>query len=332
MSYSFFSRRKKKQKAIEVFAEPEPENEDDTDSIFKEENQMIEIGVVETVQDSESAIDNNRDDPLSREHEEQRCMRIDDIQIGQTIREVSEKFVNECAESIEQIGLLNPITVNEAGVLVTGRHRLEAYRKLNRETIPVTIISLTDQMLELAQIDENLIRNNPTQLEQSNLLKRRKEIYEGLYPATISVRQRGGPGRGNTSDKTSADKRASFVKDTAEKMQVSPRTVHENISIANNLTPETQEIVRGTQLENKKTDLLGLSQIKDPQEQVDVAKAVVEGKVKSVKSLKQSEKPQPEFEMEQVKMAINKLMYCDIDAILAYIPARNLRRMISELT
>jgi hypothetical protein len=67
------------------------------------------------------------------------------------------------AESMKEMGLINPITIrpNETGAytLITGRHRLEAARKLKWESIPAVIIEgLSADEAELREIDENLIR------------------------------------------------------------------------------------------------------------------------------------------------------------------------------
>jgi ParB family transcriptional regulator, chromosome partitioning protein len=44
------------------------------------------------------------------------------------------------AESIEDIGLLNPITVDENGRLLAGARRLAACKRLKWKTIPVNVV------------------------------------------------------------------------------------------------------------------------------------------------------------------------------------------------
>jgi len=80
----------------------------------------------------------------------------------------------------------------------------------------------------------------PKQVERfetlADNLARRKEIYEALHPETKK-------GAVNQYTKVlsaeSADSTPSFVQDTASKTGVSTRVIHEEIQLANNLTPET---------------------------------------------------------------------------------------------
>ena len=73
-------------------------------------------------------------------------LSIDEIEITDHHREVNAAAVKRLADSIEMIGLRHPITVKQRGdryVLVAGRHRIEAYKKLNIEFIPATIVKMT---------------------------------------------------------------------------------------------------------------------------------------------------------------------------------------------
>src|SRR5690349_7292916 len=93
---------------------------------------------------------------------------IDDITIGDR-RAVNAAAVKRLADSIDQIGLRHPITVREKGekyLLVAGRHRLEAFRKLGREFVPASIVKRTNDEARLWEISENLHRADLTKLER----------------------------------------------------------------------------------------------------------------------------------------------------------------------
>ena len=62
-------------------------------------------------------------------------------------------------------------------VLVAGARRLAACKSLGWSEIPATVVELNDIDLELAEIDENLIREDLTALERGEQLLRRKWIF-----------------------------------------------------------------------------------------------------------------------------------------------------------
>jgi len=74
--------------------------------------------------------------------------RIADIIVGERKRKASD--ITSLAESINQIGLINPITIKPDGSLVAGLNRLEACKSIGWEEIEVTIADLSDLDAELA--------------------------------------------------------------------------------------------------------------------------------------------------------------------------------------
>ena len=110
-------------------------------------------------------------------------IKIDEVKVGTRKRKLDEERVRELAESIRELGLLQPIGIQGDGTLVFGWHRLEACKLLGWDEIEATVVSAEDALrAELAEIDENLIRNELTALERAEHLARRKELYEQLYP------------------------------------------------------------------------------------------------------------------------------------------------------
>ena len=128
------------------------------------------------------------------------------------------------ARSISEIGLLNPITIDQEYILVAGLHRLEAVKKLGWTEIECNICTFDTLQTELAEIDENVVRTELSVLEYGELLERRKEIYESLHPETKAGQaQAAGMNRAisnNVTDKMSATLK-SFAQDTADKLGVS---------------------------------------------------------------------------------------------------------------
>lgn len=209
-------------------------------------------------------------------------VKINEIIIGENRRSVNPERVKELAASIQEIGLLNPITITEDKHLVAGLHRIEAYKLLGKTEIEATVVSLDELDAELAQIDENLMRNELTVLERAEQLKRRKEIYEAKYPESKAEIKRL-KGLNVSSDIVSSLKNApnSFTEDTASKIGVSPRTVQREVQIAEDLADEVKEAIRNTDLADNKTELLRLARL-DEEEQKEVVQKIIRGEAEKV--------------------------------------------------
>ena len=208
-------------------------------------------------------------------------ININEIKVNPGRREAAPEDVQRLSESVAEVGMMNPITITVDRTLIAGLHRLEAAKRLGWTEIECTVSDMDTLHTELAEIDENVIRTGLSDLELSELLARRKKIYETLHPATIA---RNLPGHASNY-KSSADKLTGqekpFSQDTAEKRGVSPRTVERHVQIAENLTPETKEVLRSTDKKVTKQNLTKLSRL-GPEQQTEAAKQLTEGAIKSV--------------------------------------------------
>lgn len=202
---------------------------------------------------------------------------ISEITVNPGRREAAPGDVKELADSILEVGLINPIMVDQAHTLIAGLHRLEAMKLLGRTEIECTISTLDGLQVALAEIDENFVRKDLSDDEFRELLLRRKEIYESLHPET----KNGGDRKSAKirSAKCTSDSAKSFVDDTAEKLGVDPSTVRREIQTAKNLTPEAKEIIKGAKV--TKSDALKLSRLA-PEQQTEAASRLVSGNIHSV--------------------------------------------------
>jgi ParB family chromosome partitioning protein len=171
---------------------------------------------------------------------------ISTIKINPGRRETDPTHIDELSQSIADVGLLNPITVDSSHTLIAGLHRLEAAKLLDWTEIECTVCSIDSIRAELAEIDENVIRRNLTNAELSSLLARRKKLYETLHPETIA---RNRPGHVNnyqsSSDNVTLEPKVkSFVEDTAEKLGVSTRTIERRLWLAEHLAPGAAKILK----------------------------------------------------------------------------------------
>ena len=207
---------------------------------------------------------------------------ISEITVNPGRREAAPGDVKELADSILEVGLINPIMVDQTHTLIAGLHRLEAMKLLGRTEIECTVSDLDGLQVALAEIDENFVRKDLSDDEFRELLLRRKEIYEGLHPETKATYD-GGAFRGNQHDDEVSRKMRpttkSFAQDTADKLGVSKSTVEREIQTAKNLTPEAKEIIKGAKV--TKSDALKLSRL-SPAQQTEAASRLVSGDIHSV--------------------------------------------------
>lgn len=204
---------------------------------------------------------------------------ISEVVVGKRMRAVGN--VAELAASIKEVGLLNPITITKDKRLVAGAHRLKACKELGWKTISAITVTLDDLDREMAEIDENLIRNELTQLEQCLQIARRKEIYEIKHPETKKGTAGGkASGRSRRGEKRTKET-VSFVRDTAKKTGKTKRTVSTKASVGEKLGKKAAKIA-GTVIEDSQKDLLMLANIKDEEKQDAIIEKIASGEAKNV--------------------------------------------------
>lgn len=209
---------------------------------------------------------------------------ISEIKINAGRREADPEGVQELVDSISKVGLLNPITIDREHTLIAGLHRLEAAKLLGWTEIECNVSSLEGLLAELAEVDENVVRKGLSAVEYSDLLLRRKEIYEALHPETkAGTSQAAGMNRakGNNVGCKMHPTSKSFVQDTAEKLGVNPSTIKRQIQTAKNLTTEAKDIIRDTGTKITKKDALKLSRL-EPEQQKDAVSQLAAGEIKSM--------------------------------------------------
>jgi ParB/RepB/Spo0J family partition protein len=120
------------------------------------------------------------------------------VPIGQVVvdgerRPINEAKVAELMESIRSVGVLNPIVVVQGKNgfrVVAGLHRLEAMKRLGFANVQCTVLEFDEALrIELAEIDENIIRNNPSAAEHALLTVRRGEIIQELAKQSGTLSQ-----------------------------------------------------------------------------------------------------------------------------------------------
>jgi ParB family transcriptional regulator, chromosome partitioning protein len=223
------------------------------------------------------------------------------------LRSTDAAQVKALAESIKEVGLLNPITVYRREIirdgqpvegygLVAGAHRLEACKILGWQEVPAVAVDLSDDARVIAECDENLCGSRLTAAEQAMFTAKRKEAYLRLHPETAAGVSGGKvkPGNKITNDKLSSV--PSFADDQAAKTGVDKRTVQRNAGRGEMITAAALALIKGTALDTG----VYLDKLKKvaPEKQVETVErdlATPPGKSETVSHI---EPPAPEPEPE----------------------------------
>ena len=108
-------------------------------------------------------------------------MKLSDIKTNSDYLRL-DSDVDMLAKSIEQVGLIHPLSVNEQNELLSGGRRFSAIQKLGWDEVEVTIVKKSELEQELISIDENLVRKSLNKLQFEKCLNRGRKIYEELNP------------------------------------------------------------------------------------------------------------------------------------------------------
>ena len=193
---------------------------------------------------------------------------IDDIDIPENRREVNSASVKRLADSIDKIGLRHPITVREKGdryILVAGRHRIEAYKKMGIEHIPATIVKMTNDDARLWEIAENLHRAELTKLERDDNIAEWIKITERLQSSQDAKNEsRRDDGRGHRPE--------GGINAAAKALGIDKDDAYRAVKISDGLTDESKDAIRGTKIENNRKAMLEIASV-EPEMQRDAIKA-----------------------------------------------------------
>ena len=187
-------------------------------------------------------------------------IELDLIDMGERLRPVDEDWAAILSASIAERGLDTPIQVTDADEngrhrLVAGAHRLTAFWRLKRAAIPAVIVHGDELELRLAEIDENLMRRELSELDRATFLLERKRVYEALHPET-----RHGGKRVSKKSKLSSVSTwsARFTAVMAEKLARNERGIQRLVRRAERLAPDVRALLQGTRVADigRELDLL----------------------------------------------------------------------------
>lgn len=174
--------------------------------------------------------------------------------------DINIERLNELAESIMQVGLLEPLIVRPLGSdyeVVVGERRYRASQQAGLESVPAVVRSFTDEEVIELNLIENVQREDLTAVEKGNSCKMLLEKYPKKYPSQEILGKKIG---------VSADTVNNWLKLTA-----APSEIQRMIS-----PPEKAGVPRELGKLDYSTALSITRQIEEPTRQVAVAKEIAD--------------------------------------------------------
>ena len=117
--------------------------------------------------------------------------------------EFTKAGLDELADSMKQVGLIEPIVVrpkNGRYEVVVGERRYRAAQQANLGEIPVIIRDYTDNEVIEMNFIENVHREDLTPVEKAKLCKQLLELYPDKYPSIAELSKNLGINRTNIFD------------------------------------------------------------------------------------------------------------------------------------
>lgn len=194
--------------------------------------------------------------------------------------------VEKLMKSIETVGLINPLVVNNNNELIAGGRRYSAMKALEMIEVPVVRVDKSDLEQELISIDENLVRKDLTNIELEKSLSRGKEIYEDLYPSATKYTDEDLtlPQDQEIKSDLPNDKR-SFIDLTAEKTGLSKRVIKSAIEREEKASDSVKKLRSHGELNATQTnELIKL----DKESQEKIADHIADKSAKEIKNFVQN--------------------------------------------
>jgi ParB family transcriptional regulator, chromosome partitioning protein len=203
-------------------------------------------------------------------------VRVSDVIVPKSHREVDEETASRIAESIRAHGFLGPIVVRRRQVvagyfedaedttaiyLVAGRNRLRGAELAGLKEIPAIFFKGDNRHARLVTIEENLFRKDLTALERAEQYAEWFRIAEQLKVSGQDVRKpKGGRPEGGVAK---VARELPISRGTAEARR---KTLERSIAIAGML-PKTKEAIKNAKLDNNQKAMLKIAEQGTPHAQ-----------------------------------------------------------------
>lgn len=191
-----------------------------------------------------------------------KSLPLNDINLGERLREIEEDHAQAIAASISEVGLLSPITVRATPAskggkftLVTGAHRFRAHQILDAEHIDVILVKADSAEAQVLEITENLFRNELSVIDRAVFVQKLRELWEDRNGAIKSGRPE------NNGVNFTLLSAGGFSSHVADRLGISKESAKLIDRLARHLHPELKSALRGTPVADNQSALLKLAKL-----------------------------------------------------------------------
>lgn len=195
---------------------------------------------------------------------------VDAIEVSDRMRDrCDEDTVARLMDSINRIGLQTPISVrwvDDNLMLVAGRHRLEAVRRLGWENVDCTMLTGTDDEARMWEIAENLHRADLTVLERDEHIAEWVRLSDVQSVQVAPIESKREDGRGHRAQ--------GGINAAARELGIEATAAKRATKVAG-LTPEAKAAAREHGLDDNQSALLKAAK-EAPEEQAAKVRQMAE--------------------------------------------------------
>jgi ubiquinone/menaquinone biosynthesis C-methylase UbiE len=143
--------------------------------------------------------------------------------------------------SITEFGLMTPILFDKNGERINGDRRIHAAQIVGLETVPACYLTVDGKAAQIARIEQELVKNEPTVLRRAEILMEWYDTGKGwLFEPNGGI-------------KTGQSAKLSFCEHVGNRMRIDKRSIYRQLAIARGLSPELrQKMVNATGVPNRK--------------------------------------------------------------------------------
>ncbi|MGK0367266.1 MAG: ParB family chromosome partitioning protein [Thermoproteota archaeon] len=178
--------------------------------------------------------------------------------------------VEKLVRSIDAVGTINPLIINNDNELLAGGRRYTAMQELGHSEVPVHRVDKTPDEQELISIDENLVRRDLNKVEFEECLYRANQIYNNIYPNLPTMEEEIEAEKTNPEERLT--EKETFLEFTQKKTGLSKKAIKSAIDREKQSAPTIKSARLSGDLNASQTNEIIKLDEEDQEKIIDIAK------------------------------------------------------------